>query len=218
MQPTSDTKLVMIDFGNVLYEIDFTLTTTAFTQLAGYNGAEILFGVEDQDPLFMAADRGDVSVEEFRKGLRERYGFTASDAEIDAAWCAILIAPFPHALDVMRDLRLQYPQARHVLISNISALHHAQVQSDRVLQQPGGVSLQPGDVFDALYLSYLMRLRKPDPEAFLHVCRSEGIAPTACVLFDDSTSNCASARELGIRAVHVTPGDPRLAFREPQGA
>ncbi|MGA0833586.1 MAG: HAD-IA family hydrolase [Candidatus Kapaibacteriota bacterium] len=201
-------QLAMVDVGNVLYRIEFQRTRTALQNLPGYNGREILFGVDDQDPLFIAADRGDVSVEAFRRGLRDQFGFSATDAELDRAWCAILMEPFAHAYQVELDLHLMYPKARMVLVSNISELHHRQAAS----------FFEQGWRSNQLYLSYLMRHRKPDPESFLHVCSTEGVAPEQCILFDDSAANCRSANRLGIRTVQVTPGDPGLAFRAPTGA
>ncbi len=201
----SDLRLAMVDVGNVLYRIDFERTRVALQQLAGYNGREIRFGVDDQDQLFIAADRGDVSVEDFREGLRQQFGFTVTDAELDNAWCAILIEPYAHAYRVKSDLQQMYPEARMVLVSNISELHHRRVHE----------FFHRGWSTDQIYLSYRMRERKPDANAFLHVCMAEGVAPHHCILFDDSAANCRSAQALGIRVVQVTPGDPRLAFRAP---
>jgi putative hydrolase of the HAD superfamily len=198
MPPT----LTILDLGGVLFNIDFERTRTAFRACEGYNGTPILFGVEDQDPLFVAYDRGDVSTAAFRDALRERYGFTCSDGEIDRAWNAILDAGlFPFAPDLVRSIRTRYCQGagdRLVIFSNISELHHLNAQErcrpvfDRV---------------DHVYLSYVERVRKPDPEAFLHVCRAEGFAPQHTRLIDDSRANCAAAAALGIDVIHVT--DPQ---------
>lgn len=202
----SDLRLAMVDVGNVLYRIDFERTRFALQQLAGYNGREIRFGVDEQDQLFIAADRGDVSPDEFRKGLRHQFGFTVSDDELDSAWCAILIEPFGHAYRIESDLQKAYPDVRMVLVSNISELHHRRVHDFFIR----------GWRTDQIYLSYQMRHRKPDPDSFLHVCAAEGVAPHHCILFDDSAANCRSARSLGIRTVRVTPGDPHLVFRVPE--
>lgn len=59
------------------------------------------------------------------------------------------------------------------------------------------------ELFDALYLSYKMRMRKPEPEIFLELLRSEGAEPNECLFFDDSQQNCDAARSLGIEAIMV---------------
>lgn len=208
-------RLLIVDYGNVLYDIDFQLTIDAFKNLPGYNGAEIRFGVDDQDEIFFAVDRGELTNEAFRQALRERFGFTCSDAELDDAWCAILKRPFPHAPQVIADLRERYPDTPMVLLSNISELHLAHVERQTLQGALGTWDMTPGTTFDALYFSCRTHLRKPDPAAFQKVYQDLGVEPADCILFDDSAVNCAAARSLGMRTVQVTPGDPHLAFREP---
>jgi putative hydrolase of the HAD superfamily len=199
-------RLIVLDFGNVLYSIDFTRTVRAFEALAGYNGVPIRFGVDDQDELFFRIDRGELTTVEFRAALREKFGFTCTDEEIDGAWCAILIAPFPFIEKVISDIRGRFVGARVVMLSNISELHLGQIGAR--LDVP----------LDDFYFSCRIGLRKPSPEVFLYVCEREGVAPNDCVLFDDSAANCAAAMQLGMKVSRVTPGDPDLAFRELQGA
>jgi putative hydrolase of the HAD superfamily len=59
------------------------------------------------------------------------------------------------------------------------------------------------DAVDHVYLSYVERVRKPDPVAFLHICTAEGVHPTDTLLIDDSRANCASASALGMKTIHV---------------
>lgn len=192
-------NLIIVDLGGVLYNIEFERTRTAFRALSGYNGRDIEFGVENQDRLFVMYDRGDVSTEDFRKGLRTLYGFTCSDEDIDKAWCAILNhGPFEFALDFVKRIKTAYvgtSNKKIVLLSNISELHYeyALPLCTHIFQ-----------AFDSLYYSFSIRLRKPDPACFMHVCSSHGVSPANAILFDDSLANCLSAGSLGISTVHVT--------------
>jgi putative hydrolase of the HAD superfamily len=190
--------LTILDLGGVLFNIDFQRTRQAMMSLEGYNGRVVMFGVEDQDPIFVAYDRGDISTVEFRARLRELYGFTCTDVLIDRAWCAILDdGLFPHAdaaVAHIRRTRIRNSDDRLVIFSNISELHYLDAR-DRC-----------APVFDAVdhvYLSYVERVRKPDPAAFLHICAAEGVHPTDTLLIDDSRANCASASALGMKTIHV---------------
>ena len=205
--PDHQPQTILLDFGNVLYSIDFTRTVRAFEALDGYNGAPIRFGVDEQDELFFRIDRGELSTVEFRTALRTQYGFTCTDDEIDRAWCAILIAPFPFIDKVISDVRGRFVGARVVMLSNISELHLEQAL--RTTPELFG-----GAPLDDYYFSCRIGHRKPSTEAFLYVCEREGVAPNDCVLFDDSAANCAAAMALGMAVSRVTPGDPDLAFRE----
>lgn len=203
-------SLTILDLGGVLFNIDFQRTRRAMMSLEGYNGRDIMFGVEDQDPVFVAYDRGDLSTTEFRERLRELYGFTCSDFALDRAWCAILDnGLFPHAEAAVAHVRATRASGindRLVIFSNISELHFLDARE------------RCAPVFDAVdhvYLSFVERVRKPDPAAFLHVCNAERVAPGDTLLIDDSAANCASASALGIQVIHVR--DPRILLSRGSG-
>lgn len=183
-------SLLILDLGGVLFDIEFERTRQALLNLPGYNGRAIDFGVEHQSDVFVSYDRGDISTSEFRAGLRSLYGFTCDDSTLDRAWCAIL----DKGLYVDAVLRVQrfketYGAQRTVIFSNISELHHLD-SAERC---------KPVfDLVDETYFSYLIRLRKPDPQAFLYVCAQEGYSPSETTLVDDSRSNCDAAQSLGI--------------------
>ncbi len=209
--------LIIVDLGNVLYEIDFNRTVQAFMRLPGYNGTPFRFGIDDQDALFEMFDKGQLEPTWFYQNLRTRFGFTASDEEMERAWNSILIAPYEFARDVPVQLRNRFqPQAaeletslRVVLLSNISEPHlQLAFRTMPELRTPQLMGL------DATYFSCRTGVRKPDPQAFLYVCEKEGALPEQAVLFDDSKANVNAARKLGMRASLVTPGDQHLAFRE----
>lgn len=187
-------SLLILDLGGVLFNIDFENTRRAMIALSGYNGTPITFGVEQQSDVFVAYDRGDITTSDFRRELRSLYGFTCTDAELDRAWCAILDKGlYNDAISRVQRFKDRFNATRTVILSNISELHHidSAERCKRVF-----------DAVDAVYLSYVIRLRKPDPRAFLHVCQTEGYDPSTTSLVDDSTSNCASAHELGIQILH----------------
>lgn len=198
-------SLVILDLGGVLFNIDFDKTRRALLALSGYNGHPIEFGLETQSDVFVAYDSGDISTIEFRKELRSMFGYTCTDDELDKAWCAILNnGLYESATDLVGSARSRYASAagdRLVIFSNISELHYldAMVRCKPVFE-----------LVDHVYLSYVLRLRKPDPKAFLTVCNSEGALPGSTTLIDDSTANCESARALGITAIRITPGNPVL--------
>lgn len=188
----NDIDLVVFDLGGVLYNIDFERTRSALASLPGYNGIPVAFGVDDQDEVFLRIDRGELSDHAFYQALRERFGFTCSDEAIEAAWCAILIAPFADAaawVAAISDLRPV------VLLSNISNPHlrHALPHIESIIAP-----------MQRAFYSCQIGLRKPDPACFLHVTQTMGVRPERSVLLDDSSANCASARGLGMRVVQVT--------------
>jgi putative hydrolase of the HAD superfamily len=64
--------------------------------------------------------------------------------------------------------------------------------------------------FRQVFASHEIGHRKPDAEAFLHVCRAIDVAPPEALLFDDLPPNIEGARACGLQAVLVTgPEDVR---------
>jgi putative hydrolase of the HAD superfamily len=62
-------------------------------------------------------------------------------------------------------------------------------------------------LFDVVVISHLVGLRKPERPIFELAAEKLGVAPADCVFVDDARANVATARELGMAAVHFT-GDP----------
>jgi putative hydrolase of the HAD superfamily len=130
------------------------------------------------------------------------YGYSCSDQDLDRAWCAILDRGlFADALDRVARFKARFNASRTVILSNISELHHLD-SAQRCAPVFAAV--------DNVYLSYVMRLRKPDPNAFLYVCEREGFAPSAAVLVDDSSANCTAASALGIHTLRWVEEQTKL--------
>jgi len=57
--------------------------------------------------------------------------------------------------------------------------------------------------FDHIVFAEEIGLEKHDPRCFTRLCEIIGAFPVNCTLFDDSPSNCATARAAGMNAVGV---------------
>jgi HAD superfamily hydrolase (TIGR01509 family) len=72
--------------------------------------------------------------------------------------------------------------------------------------------------FEVIVTADDVRLGKPDPGVYLEAARRIGVAPGACVVFEDSLVGVLAARRAGMRAIGVatahTPGELRAAGAE----
>ena len=152
----------------------------------------------------MKYDRGDITTDEMfgyiksfiPSAVKEQLG-ASLDEEVQRVW-NIMLGNIP--MEKLQCLgRLRQAGYRVVMLSNTNSGHWPRIE--QLFLEAGGKL--PQECFDALYLSYLMRHRKPEPEIFLSLLESEGVAATDCLFFDDSAENCAAARALGIDAVLV---------------
>lgn len=58
-------------------------------------------------------------------------------------------------------------------------------------------------LFEQIVYAEEIGLEKRDPRCFVRLSELLGVPPEACVLFDDSPDNCATARRAGMEAVGV---------------
>lgn len=154
--------------------------------------------------MMMQFDRGDITADEMfgyiksflPAAVREKTG-AGLDGEIQRVW-NLMLGDIP-ADKLQRLAALRGAGYRVVMLSNTNSGHWPRIE--QLFIEAGGKL--PSECFDALYLSYLMRCRKPEPGIFLTLLESEGVEAADCLFFDDSAENCAAARALGIDAVLV---------------
>ena len=199
----SGKKVLIFDLGGVVIDLFVDRTFSAMAALgvpvAMLNEKECLMNT-----MMMEFDRGDITANKMfghiksfiPAGVHERLSGEL-DAEVQRVWNSMLgsvsIAKLQR-LSALRDAGY-----RVVMLSNTNSGHWARIE-EQFIEACGRL---PSECFDALYLSYLMRCRKPDSEIFLSLLKSEGVEAGDCLFFDDSAENCAAARALGIDAVLV---------------
>jgi putative hydrolase of the HAD superfamily len=66
--------------------------------------------------------------------------------------------------------------------------------------------------FERVFVSGELRMLKPDPGIYLHVCRELGIAPAALVFVDNRADNVRGAESIGATAHVFTGPDGLLEF------
>ncbi len=64
-----------------------------------------------------------------------------------------------------------------------------------------------GDYFDKLYLSYQLKMMKPDERVFKQVLVDEGLKAGEAVFIDDGPGNVEAASQLGMLTICPGEGD-----------
>ena len=196
-------KVLIFDLGGVVIDLFVDRTFAAMAALGG--PAEMLTERGClMDSMMMQFDRGDITTDEMfayiksfiPQSIADKLG-KELDIEVQRVW-NLMLGDIP-AVKLQRLAALRSAGYRVVMLSNTNSGHWPRIEE--LFAQACGKS--PAECFDALYLSYLMRRRKPEPEIFLSLLASEGVEATDCLFFDDSAENCAAARALGIDAVLV---------------
>ena len=191
---------LLFDFGGVIIDIDYDATPAAMRRLSRA-GSTIAFSQASQAELFDRFETGHLTPAEFRTGLRTAYDLDATDAEVDAAWHAMLLDVPPERLALIGELRRQGHQT--ALLSNTNALHIAEI--NQRLAARYGFKNGIADVLDRVFYSQEVGLRKPGEEIFRHALREMNWRPEDVLFIEDSPQHIATARRLGLRVLHLAP-------------
>ena len=196
-------KVLIFDLGGVVIDLFVDRTFAAMAAL-GVPADMLTERGCLMNSMMMQFDRGDITADEMfgyiksflPAAVREKAG-AGLDSEIQRVW-NLMLGDIP-ADKLQRLAALRSAGYRVVMLSNTNSGHWPRIE--QLFIEAGGKL--PSECFDALYLSYLMRRRKPEPGIFLTLLENEGVDAADCLFFDDSAENCAAARALGIDAVLV---------------
>lgn len=194
----SNIRNLIIDFGGVLVGLDRDRCIRRFEAL-GVKDVDRLIDFYLQNDLFGKHEKGLISDDEFRAGLKSiSSGKCPGDDEIDAAWNAFLTGVPRHKLDVLKAKRAE--GFKVFMLSNTNHIHWT--YSLRHFFNEAGYGIN--DCFDRVFLSFEMKLVKPDPAIFKAVLEATGARAEETLFVDDSEANCNAAAGLGIGTIHAT--------------
>ena len=185
-------KNLIFDFGGVLIDLDRARCINQFKSF-GLNNVESLLDVCHQQGLFLQHEKGLVDDEAFRDYIRSQSGNPLlSDGQIDDAWNSFLVGIPSYKLEALLELRQHYMV---YLLSNTNNIHWKWSVEHAFPHK----SFRVEDYFEKIYLSYEMKMAKPDAEIFQAVLDDANILPEETLFLDDSPANCETARSLVIK-------------------
>lgn len=183
-------KNLIIDFGGVLIDLNRQRCIDNFKRL-GLPDVEAALDLYHQQDFFQKYEKGLISSADFRNTIRERIATPVTDNQIDNAWNSFLVGIPGYKLEQLLQLRKDYVV---YLLSNTNEMHW--MWSCKYAFPHKAFRVE--DYFEQIYLSYEMKMAKPDIEIFQKVLDETGILPKETLFIDDSEANCRSAEALGI--------------------
>ena len=183
-------KNLLIDFGGVLIDLNRRRCLEHFRQL-GMPDVEGLLNDYRQEGFFQLHEKGLISDNDFRGRIRQAASRPLTDEAIDEAWNSFLDGIPAYKLDFLLELRNRYNVC---LLSNTNAIHWDYACAHDFARDGHRVE----DYFDRIYLSYQMKMAKPDAEIFQAVLDDTRWTPEETLFIDDAEANCRAAQSLGI--------------------
>jgi FMN phosphatase YigB (HAD superfamily) len=191
-------KNIILDFGGVLFDIDYHAPHREFAKL-GWEHFNEDYSQASQNEIYDLLETGKIEVAEFWSYLASRMPM-ATQTQIAAAWNSILLYPISSRITQLPILKKYY---RTFLLSNTNAIHAPVFEE--MMKQTGEWTIME-NALEAIHYSQDLGKRKPHPETFLHVCQLHALDPSETLFVDDSIQHVKGAREAGLIGLHLTPG------------
>src|SRR6056297_1994298 len=192
-------KNIIFDLGGVIIDIDPEKAVEAFAKhvyKAHSPNGQQLYNKIVNGTLLMDYEKGEINDAQFRSALNERLDITLADEAFDRAFNALLLDYTQERLRLLESLKKTH---NIFLLSNTCHIHF--VHYNQLLKDKYGYS-DLSALFDRMFLSFEMGLRKPDIRIFNQVIKETGINPAESVFIDDSLQNVEAARSAGLGGLH----------------
>ena len=190
-------KNIIFDMGGVLLGIDIQACYDEFAAL-GCPQMNKLIDPYLQSGVFLDLEEGKISPDEFYRKVKETMCPHITDRQIDNALCKMITAPEPYKLDLLGELKAKGYGV--YLLSNTNPIMFPRFR-DTYFRSRG---LTIDAYFDKLFLSYEMKMVKPDPRIFAKVIAGTGINPAETLFIDDGAKNTEAGAKAGLQTYLYT--------------
>ncbi|MCO6430458.1 MAG: HAD family phosphatase [Deltaproteobacteria bacterium] len=189
-------KNIIFDLGGVILNIDHTLTEKCFAKF-GIKNLFAHYKTLTEDNYFDHFECGRISADEFAAKLCADFGAEIERELFVSAWNALLQDLPVERVRALESVKERY---RTFLLSNTNEIH---IDSFHSYMQTSFGYPDLSHLFEKVYYSCRIGARKPDQEIFRIVLSDAGMNAHETLFLDDSGSNVASARAVGLHAVQI---------------
>jgi glucose-1-phosphatase len=187
-------KNIIFDLGGVLLDIDYLRCERAFETLGCTNFREI-YSQARQTPLFDDFETGRISQDDFFIRVKELSGLNnISSEEIKNSWNAMLIGFSEEKFQLLKKTKERY---KLFLLSNTNETH---IEAFKKLIEKVCPINEFESLFERIYYSNTMGLRKPHAECFMKVLEENKLMPAETIFIDDSKQHVEGALQTGLQA------------------
>jgi len=184
-------KNIIFDFGDVIINLDKQATKRELNKL----------GLDEFDAEMQKINQlyesGKIDTIEFLCFYQTKIP-KATDDELIEAWNSIILDLPRYRMDFIKKLAEKY---NLYLLSNINPLHLKHIRS----MLDDDLYVEFLYLFNEIFYSHLIEMRKPDEAPFKYVIKRTGINPEETLFIDDTLENCETAKKMGFNTWHINP-------------
>jgi len=191
-------KNLILDFGDIFINLNKTATPKAMSKF-GYTQT-----THQLEKLFNTYEKGLITSKQFLETTGSLFP-KATEQDLIDAWNAILL-DFPnYRLEFLEQL-VKENEYRLFLLSNTNDIHIEYVKAVMGREKFNRFK----NAFEVFYLSYEMKMRKPDAEIFEFVLKENQLTADETLFVDDTKENTDTAASLGIHVWNLQVGKEDL--------
>ncbi len=181
---------IIFDLGGVILNLDQDRTLRAFKRL----GVD-LEDINEMSSIFCDFETGKINAADFRQALITHLKGNATEQQIDDAWNAMLLDLPAQRLNYLKFLRKNFNVH---LLSNTNSIHIDAFNKYLTEEHP---NLDWFGLFDKVYYSYEIGLRKPNTDIYEFVLKDNNLKPHQCIFIDDMKANLNGANQVGLHTI-----------------
>jgi epoxide hydrolase-like predicted phosphatase len=186
-------KVILFDVGGVVIDFDDSIYISLLNRNLHISKEKIRKALL---PLLRRGERGSLKSKDMLRILSKRLGVSIASLQWNET-----VKKYAHAnkqvLSLMRSLKKHY---RIALLSNIT---FSRFFTMRGLIDPS--------LYEKLFASAYLHVRKPDKGIYLHVLKRLGVKPSEVVFIDNLKENVIGAQKVGIKAIQYTTMEKLLS-------
>ncbi len=185
-----DIEALLFDFGGVVIDVDFNRAFQCWADHAGEQ-IETISSRYEVDDAYMRHERGEIHEAHYYQALRRQLAIEITDEQFAEGWNSVHVGEMPGIGSLLK----QAGTTHSLFTFTNTNFSHMRVLEARFTDL--------FDSFQRIFASCDMGMRKPEAESFRHVAKETQTDPSQILFFDDLLENVASARAVGMQAVHV---------------
>jgi len=199
----NDIKVLLFDLGGVVIDIDPKKAISELKKISSKTVTEFKeldYRYEtfnsDLSKLFNAYEKGEISDQVFRNGLRTAGNLDLDDKNIDEIWNLVIVKIHSDILEIILQLKSKY---LIMILSNTNSIHRNFF--DKLCIDLYQKTFE--QLFDNVFYSFKLKCRKPDKEIYEKVVEKSKYLPSEILFFDDMIENLSECKKMGMSTYHV---------------
>ena len=186
-------RSLILDMGGVILDVDYKKIFSEFVKY-DCNNMQSFFTQQTQIPLVDDFEKGLITPAMFRNKVRKLIGKDLENDVLDNIWNSMVLGVRKEDVDLIKTLRKKYDKI--FLFSNTNEIHVEYVK-DMFFEAMGYDIFEI--LFDKVYFSNEIHLRKPDKESFEFVVKDAGVDKGTTMFIDDTAKNILGAEKVGLK-------------------